>query len=464
MTKTSKKSESLENPPESKTLENVKIALVIAAAGSSTRMGGSEKKEYLPLGDGTVLSKSAKVFLETLNLSSLTITVKKGGEKDAENALFCDKYVRDKIKSSSLPVEFVEGGKTRQESIFNALKSIDEKSQKAENRSGKNNLPNKTNLTNQENQNNQKNRGKPDIVLIHDGARPFLSPGTVIETAKAAVEFGAAAPGITPTDTQKIIDDEGFIKTHLERSSMAAIQTPQGFRFEKLFSAHRKAISENREFTDDTEIYALFEGKVKVVQGDAKNKKITYSQDYKNTDFLKTDSQKTLHKSVKESGKEGKMEIRCGFGYDLHRLEEGRKLMLGGIEIPFEKGEAAHSDGDVLLHAITDSLLGASGLGDIGAYFPPEEEKWKDADSKILLKKCWDDVKNAGWKLSNLDCVVKLEKPKFVPHREKVIESIAGILEVPGEKIFVKAKTSEKLDAVGEGKAVEAFANCLLIK
>lgn len=460
MTKTSRNSESLENSPESKPLENVKIALVIAAAGSSTRMGGQTKKEYLPLEDGTVLSKSAKVFLEALNLSSLTITVKKGGEKDAENALFSDKSVREKIKSGAVYVEFVEGGKTRQESIFNALKSIAEKSQKTEKQSGKTNPKSKTKLANQENQNNQNVRAKPDIVLIHDGARPFVSPEIVLETAKAAFEFGAAAPGITPTDTQKIIDKDGFIKTHLERSSMTAIQTPQGFRFEKLFSAHKKAISENREFTDDTEIYALFEGKVKVVQGDAKNKKITYSQDYQRTDFFKTDPQK----NVKKSGKEKKMEIRCGFGYDLHRLEEGRKLMLGGIEIPFEKGEAAHSDGDVLLHAITDSLLGASGLGDIGTYFPPEDEKWKDADSKILLKKCWDDVKNAGWKLSNLDCVIKLEKPKFVPHRKKVIESIAEILEVPEDKIFVKAKTSEKLEAVGEGKAVEAFANCLLTK
>ena len=114
--------------------------------------------------------------------------------------------------------------------------------------------------------------------------------------------------------------------------------------------------------------------------------------------------------------------IRVGLGYDKHVLTEGRKLILGGIILPFEKGEAGHSDGDVLLHAITDSLLGASGLGDIGSYFPPSDPQWKDADSSQLLKHCWNDVKNAGWELVNLDCVIALEKPKFLPYREQVCE------------------------------------------
>lgn len=156
--------------------------------------------------------------------------------------------------------------------------------------------------------------------------------------------------------------------------------------------------------------------------------------------------------------------IRVGLGYDKHVLTEGRRLILGGVEIPFEKGEAGHSDGDLLLHAITDALLGAGGLGDIGSYFPPSDPKWKDADSSILLKKCWDDVRNAGWKLGNLDCVIALEKPKFLPFREQVRESIAKILEVQKEQIFVKAKTGEKLGDVGQGRAVEAWAVCLLEK
>ncbi len=154
--------------------------------------------------------------------------------------------------------------------------------------------------------------------------------------------------------------------------------------------------------------------------------------------------------------------IRVGLGYDLHRLVEGRRLILGGVTFNFEKGEDGHSDGDVLLHAITDALLGAAGLGDIGSYFPPEDAKWKDADSAELLRAVWKDVKAAGWNLVNLDCVIKLEKPKFLPHRGEVIESISAILGVDKSQIFVKAKTGEKLPPVGTSEAVETYAVCLL--
>ena len=156
--------------------------------------------------------------------------------------------------------------------------------------------------------------------------------------------------------------------------------------------------------------------------------------------------------------------IRVGLGYDLHRLIEGRKLLLGGIELPFERGEDGHSDGDVLFHAITDAVLGASGLGDIGSFFPPEEAKWKDADSAELLRTVMKKVSADGWKIENLDCVVKLEKPKFIPHRQTVIENIAKVLEVEPDQVFVKAKTGEKLPPVGTSEAVEAFVTCLLSK
>ncbi|MCR4579799.1 MAG: 2-C-methyl-D-erythritol 2,4-cyclodiphosphate synthase [Treponema sp.] len=154
--------------------------------------------------------------------------------------------------------------------------------------------------------------------------------------------------------------------------------------------------------------------------------------------------------------------IKVGLGYDLHRLVAGRKLILGGVTFDFEKGEDGHSDGDVLLHAITDSILGASGLGDIGSYFPPEDMKWKDADSAELLRTVMKDVRAEGWKIENIDCVIKLEKPKFLPKRQEVIESIAAILEVDCSQVFVKAKTGEKLPPVGTSEAVEAECVCLL--
>ncbi len=156
--------------------------------------------------------------------------------------------------------------------------------------------------------------------------------------------------------------------------------------------------------------------------------------------------------------------IRVGLGTDLHRLVEGRKLMLGGIEIPFEKGEHGHSDGDALLHAITDALLGAAGISDIGELFPPSDAKWKDADSKKLLASAYELVKGQGWSIENIDCVIKLEKPKFLPYRQAVRESIAGILGIDVSQIFVKAKTGEKLGDVGTSQAIETEAVCLLSK
>ena len=156
------------------------------------------------------------------------------------------------------------------------------------------------------------------------------------------------------------------------------------------------------------------------------------------------------------------MNIRTGLGYDLHRLIEGRPLMLGGIEIPFEKGEDGHSDGDVLLHAITDALLGAAGLGDIGELFPPSDDRWKGANSCELLRTAWKKVSDGGWRVENIDCVVALEKPKFLPYREQVCKSIATVLGCPKENVFVKAKTGEKIGKIGRGEAVEAWVTCLI--
>lgn len=154
--------------------------------------------------------------------------------------------------------------------------------------------------------------------------------------------------------------------------------------------------------------------------------------------------------------------IKVGLGYDLHRLVPGRKLILGGVIFDFERGEDGHSDGDVLLHAITDAILGAAGLGDIGSYFPPEDMKWKDADSADLLRTVMADINAAHWKIENIDCVIKLERPKFLPKRQEVIDSVARILGIENSRVFVKAKTGEKLPPVGTSEAVEAECVCLL--
>ncbi len=389
-----------------------KNALILLSAGSSSRMGG-RKKEYLPLEKGTVLSECAKKFLDTDFFSVIVVVVPKNDEENAKNALFADSSIHEKLNSAQ--IFYTTGGSTRQQSVFNGLKLL-----------ATLNTP-------------------ISVVLIHDGARPFVSTETIKETLFAAQKFGAAVPGLTPVDTQKTVDKDGFILQHLQRSSMVAVQTPQGFDFQKLLQAHKKAQNDKNEYTDDTEIWEKYIGKVKVTKGNPENKKITFPKDYE---------KKEMNIST----------IRTGLGYDLHRLKEGRKLLLGGVEFDFEKGEDGHSDGDVLLHAITDALLGASSMGDIGSFFPPEDSKWKDADSKVLLATVWNKIKEKNWQLENLDCVIKLEKPKFLPKRNEVISSIAKILDVNEDKIFVKAKTGEKLGDVGKSEAVEVWCTCLLSK
>jgi 2-C-methyl-D-erythritol 2,4-cyclodiphosphate synthase/2-C-methyl-D-erythritol 4-phosphate cytidylyltransferase/2-C-methyl-D-erythritol 2,4-cyclodiphosphate synthase len=156
--------------------------------------------------------------------------------------------------------------------------------------------------------------------------------------------------------------------------------------------------------------------------------------------------------------------IRTGLGCDIHRLKRGRKFLLGGVEIPFRRGEIGHSDADALAHAVCDAILGAAALGDIGQLFPPDDPAFKDADSMALLREAFAKVKQAGWKVINLDCVVICEKPKILPYRDVICKSLAAALEVSPDMVFVKGKTAEGLGAIGKGRAVEAMAACLLEK
>ena len=230
-----------------------KVAVIITAAGSSTRMGGSVKKEYLPLGDGTVLSSCVKAFEQAsksqekpFNISHIIVTVPMNGTNEAAEAISAFFEYDDEMKEK---VEYVQGGYTRQKSILNALEHI------------------------------KKKPAQPEYVLIHDGARPFVSEQQIQYVLAATQEFEAAAPGITPTDTIKAIDQNGFIVTHLVRSSLTAIQTPQGFVFAKLFDAHKKAAADGHDYTNDSEIWGKYIGPVKLVTGDPKNIKITYPGD-----------------------------------------------------------------------------------------------------------------------------------------------------------------------------------------
>lgn len=252
---------------------NEKLALILVAAGASARIGFDKngtkiKKEYLPMNGGTVLSCAVKTFLTTLKFSTVVITYPNADNREdldankekAKNALFADSFFKDSVSGTNFV--FIPGGKTRQESVREALETIEE------------------------------NEPESSLVFIHDGARPFVKSETIELTYRAALEFGASVPGLQPTETQKKIDENGFIVKHLVRSSLTAVQTPQVFKFEPILEAHRKAAEISKIFTDDTEIWDDFAAKkkdssgsslsrVKVVLGDPENKKITYPEDIK---------------------------------------------------------------------------------------------------------------------------------------------------------------------------------------
>ncbi len=372
------------------------VAVVVTAAGKSERFGGG-KKEYRPLGGSTVLANSLSAFLDLPGLVALVVTVPPGGAPDARAALGPGLAGR---------VRFVEGGSSRRESVLSGLRALADVD--------------------------------PDLVLVHDGARPFVTRDLAERVARAASASEAIVPLVPLVDTPKEVDADGLVVRHPPRGLTRAAQTPQGFCYRKLLAAHETAHAEGRDFTDDAELYAAYAGPVRFVEGESSNRKITFPGD--------------LDATSRASA------VRTGQGWDIHRLVPNRRLILGGVEIPFDVGEDGHSDGDVLFHALTDAVLGAAALGDIGAHFPPSDTRWKDAPSRVFFERALSLARDSGWAVVNLDCTVILERPKLRPHVDAIRASIAEAAGLPVDSVSVKAKTCEGLGPVGEGRAVEAQA------
>ncbi len=385
------------------------IYLVLTAAGRSSRFGPA-KKELLSLGTGSVLDSALRPFLKLPDLFFVVITAPPSGLAELEAALS-----PASLGALEGRLAIVAGGESRQDSVRLGLERLAlERGEKG---------------------------SDADIVLVHDGARPWASPALVARVIEATDRQGSALPLVPLTDTPKQKGLDGLVEGHPPRASLGGAQTPQGFAFPALLDRHRRAAAEGLACTDDTELWAAYGGRVAWVEGDVENRKITFAAD------LPAEQQARL---------------RIGQGWDLHRLAPGRKLYLGGVEIEAEAGEVAYSDGDVLLHAVIDALLGAAALGDIGSHFPPSDPRWKDADSKLLTAAVMDLVGAAGWAPVNLDTTVILERPRLAPHREAIRASLAGLLGLPLEAVSFKAKTSEGVNATGEGRAIEAQAAVLL--
>jgi 2-C-methyl-D-erythritol 4-phosphate cytidylyltransferase/2-C-methyl-D-erythritol 2,4-cyclodiphosphate synthase len=425
-----------------------RIAVVVTAAGSSERFGGV-KKELLILGERSILDRALSPFLDLPSLEALVVTAPAGREAEIREALSPDSLeALGRLGPGRFAV--VAGGKSRRDSVRLGLEETAR-------------IIGGSSATHVEDLDDV-------IVLVHDGARPWATEKLAVGVAETAALHGAAVPVVPLVDTPKELKPDGTVLRHPKRSSFGGAQTPQGFRLGTFLAAHRKAAIDYREgnldFTDDAELWDRYVGPVASVPGEAENGKITYARDLPNARPRESGRAPHVGQGLNEGAEATRdprvAAFRVGQGWDIHRLVPGRALMLGGVEVPSDMGEDAHSDGDVLLHAVIDALLGAAALGDIGTHFPPSDESWRGADSADLARRAAKLVREAGWRLGNLDCTIILERPKLGPFKDAIRTSIAECLGLRPDAVSVKAKTKEGLDAVGEGRAVEALALVVL--
>jgi 2-C-methyl-D-erythritol 4-phosphate cytidylyltransferase / 2-C-methyl-D-erythritol 2,4-cyclodiphosphate synthase len=290
----------------------------------------------------------------------------------------------------------------------------------------------------------------PKAVLIHDGARPFASADLIARAARAAEAYGAAIPGLAPTDTVKEIDAKGLVVATPPREALRMVQTPQAFQFDLILAAHRRAAAEGQDgLTDDAAIMEWAGHSVHVFEGERGNMKVTRSEDL-------AVAEARLMREL--------LDIRTGQGFDVHAFGPGDHVWLGGHKIAHDHGLLGHSDADVLSHAITDALLGAIGDGDIGAHFPPSDPQWRGAASSIFLSAAAQRVRARGGMIAHIDATVICERPKIGPHRDTIRARIAEVVEISIDRVAIKATTSEHLGFTGreEGMAAMAIATVRL--
>jgi 2-C-methyl-D-erythritol 4-phosphate cytidylyltransferase/2-C-methyl-D-erythritol 2,4-cyclodiphosphate synthase len=290
----------------------------------------------------------------------------------------------------------------------------------------------------------------PEIVLIHDAARPFASPGLIRAAVAAAREHGAAIPALPAVDALKSVGANDALLDDVDRAGVRAVQTPQAFSYRLIRDAHERAAAAGATDMPDDAALARWAGHaVRAFPGEAGNVKLTTQED-----FAMAQARVLMELA----------DVRTGLGYDVHAFGPGDHVWLGGVKIPHDAGLVGHSDADVLLHALTDAILGALADGDIGAHFPPSDMRWKGAASDVFLKDAVARVAARGGMIAHLDATIICEAPKIGPHRDAIREQVARICGLPLGRVAVKATTSEKLGFTGrrEGVAVQAIATIRL--
>ena len=379
-----------------------KVAAVVVAAGRGLRAGGDLPKQY------------RHVLGEPVIRSSLALFARHDAISFVQPVIHPDDAALFQAASAGLDLlPPVDGGALRQASVRAGLEALQAHA--------------------------------PDLVLVHDAARPFASPALVTRAIAAARASRAAVPVIGVADTVKTVDATGCVTDTIDRVRVRLVQTPQAFGFAALLEAHRRAKAAGRDdFSDDAALAEWTGVKVGTFEGEAANVKLTTDDD-----FVRAETTRLAALG----------DVRTGFGFDVHQFGEGDHVVLGGVRISHRRGLSGHSDADVVLHALVDAILGALADGDIGVHFPPTDPQWRGASSDRFLAFAVERVRARDGRIAHLDVTIVCETPRIGPHRDAMRARIAEIAGIPIERVGVKATTSEKMGFTGRGEGLAAFAN-----
>jgi len=412
------------------------VAAVVPAAGRGDRLGTGRNKLAIPIAGEPILVRALRPLEACPLVGEIVVVVSPQGEPCIPDL---EKWGMRKARI--LPV----GGEERWQSVYNGLVRVSPRF---------------------------------DFVLIHDGARPFLSLDLLNRCVQEAFVHDAAVAAIPVTDTIKRTDASGLVVETLDRSQLWQVQTPQVFRKELILAAYRGASEAAHQdpATDDAILVERLGTRVKLVMGDPFNIKVTRQVDLMFAQALAShwkggwetageDAAGTqLSPSAAVQASPRGADFRSGFGYDVHPLAKGRPLVLGGVKIDHPLGLAGHSDADVVAHAICDALLGAAALGDIGQNFPEDDEEYRDISSLILLRRVSEMLAAAGYQVANIDVTVVAQEPKLAPYRLRMVENLSRAAALPSRCISVKATTTEKLGFVGRGEGIACYATALIYR
>jgi 2-C-methyl-D-erythritol 4-phosphate cytidylyltransferase/2-C-methyl-D-erythritol 2,4-cyclodiphosphate synthase len=382
-----------------------RTAAIIVAAGRGLRAGSGGPKQYRTIGGRTVISRAMEPFCCHPEIFAVQPVL-----NPDDTAMFNQAAGDLRYQAP------VSGGATRQDSVRAGLEALAAQS--------------------------------PDIVLIHDAARPFVTAAVISRAIEAADATGAAVPAIAVTDTIKLVGGGGQVEATPERARLRIAQTPQAFRFDAILEAHRSAKRTGRDdFTDDAALAEWAGLTVTTFEGDPANMKLTTPEDF-----------------VREEARLGASlgDVRTGTGYDVHAFGDGDHVMICGVRVPHSRGFLAHSDGDVGLHALVDAILGALADGDIGSHFPPSDPQWKNAASDRFLKYAVDRVAARGGRVAHLDVTLVCERPKIGPLRDAMRARISQITGLDVSRVAVKATTSERLGFTGREEGIAAMASATI--